>query len=750
MNSYVISSLIAFVLFGMGITALILGITNYMAYKESQSGRMMFVLLTCVFLWDFGYAWMSLCYDSDVAYVARAIALLGVYFYVYFLNRYMAALITVPLRQLFPYYIAIGASGVVSWLKIIQKDAVEFHHTPWGYWYTSGMSWGRLLQFGCVIAAMVTFYIILAKGFKTAKRERERYIYKGYIWFGPILFVGYLLDTLFPSLFNTAAIPGSAVSAFFSTLLLHKLCKEYNAYGISAETVSQYVLRDVNIPVIVTDDQKQIALYNKCVPMFFDCEEGEFKNSRVKLFLQGVCENFKKQTEEAAADTEIIQYTSSERGMIEFKLACTDVRDRFGELMYSIFFVQDVTRDQANLRTIEESRRMAEEANMAKSNFLANMSHEIRTPMNAIIGLSEVIIQDDPANSSMENVLEIKSAANNLLGIINDILDISKIESGRYELIDDDYHLSSLINDVCAIIRVRVQELGLEFRLNIDETVPGKLYGDVNRVRQILINILGNAVKFTKQGSITLSIGWNGDEKAPVIRFDVTDTGIGIKQENLEEIFGVFNQVDTRRNRSIQGTGLGLAISRELARLMDGDITVDSVYNEGSTFHITLKQVAKEYVPLGAKTCDTLKNNTYSMATNNTRKQGIHRPGTKVLVVDDVMVNLKVAQKLLQKYDIHADIASSGKEAVEMTGVTKYDLIFMDHMMPEMDGIDTTKAIRSLPDGLCKDTPIIALTANALPEAKETFEKEGLQDFLAKPILPKSMDEIILKWTEGR
>ena len=395
---------------------------------------------------------------------------------------------------------------------------------------------------------------------------------------------------------------------------------------------------------------------------------------------------------------------------------------------------------------LEESRAVAEEASRAKSNFLANMSHEIRTPMNAIIGMSEIVMQDtEISEKTMSQVNEIYNAGNHLLGIINDILDILKIEAGKYELVSVDYELPGLINDVSSIISVKVQETNLRFLLDIDPTLPRKLVGDENRVRQVLLNILGNAAKFTQKGSITLSVFWNHNESDARIYFDVTDTGIGIKPEDLDKIFGEFNQVDTRRNRNIQGTGLGLAISKHLVELMDGQLTVESEYGKGSTFHIDIRQEVRRYTEIGNSVAEALQNHQYSTILRNKQIEIIPRPNAKILIVDDTRLNLLVAKGVMKKYEMQIDTADSGMKAIEMVQQKDYDIVFMDHMMPEMDGVDTTRRIRAL-GGKYEKLTIIALSANVISEAKTLFLEEGMQDILCKPIEMKALDEIINKW----
>lgn len=724
------SSLISFILLQMGIMALMFGAYNLMQNRRSKSVILMFNICICVFFWDFGYAWMSLCYDANFAYIPRAIALLAIIFYMFYTLRYVAQITDYPKRKLWIFLSVVTILSLVSWCKIIQRDAVSFVATPWGFWYTSKMSWGRSLQFACNIACLFEYYVILRYGRRKAYRKRDEYVLKHFAWFGPILTAGYLLDTIVPSAFQVPAIPGSSISAFFSAMILLRISQRNKTFGPSEINVSEYVFRDVKLPVIITDSFGKIVLYNNATKKLLACEDKELMQRNLAIFFQTYEQGMMK-----VVGTEKI-----------CKMDKTDVKDDFDELLYSIYFVQDVTKEQENRRMLEESRAVAEEASRAKSNFLANMSHEIRTPMNAIIGMSEIVMQDtEISEKTMSQVNEIYNAGNHLLGIINDILDILKIEAGKYELVSVDYELPGLINDVSSIISVKVQETNLRFLLDIDPTLPRKLVGDENRVRQVLLNILGNAAKFTQKGSITLSVFWNHNESDARIYFDVTDTGIGIKPEDLDKIFGEFNQVDTRRNRNIQGTGLGLAISKHLVELMDGQLTVESEYGKGSTFHIDIRQEVRRYTEIGNSVAEALQNHQYSTILRNKQIEIIPRPNAKILIVDDTRLNLLVAKGVMKKYEMQIDTADSGMKAIEMVQQKDYDIVFMDHMMPEMDGVDTTRRIRAL-GGKYEKLTIIALSANVITEAKTLFLEEGMQDILCKPIEMKALDEIINKW----
>ena len=397
----------------------------------------------------------------------------------------------------------------------------------------------------------------------------------------------------------------------------------------------------------------------------------------------------------------------------------------------------------AEQQKIIDQNKELERLSNAKNRFFANMSHEIRTPINTIIGLNEMILREDVSDEVAENAVHIQSASKMLLTLINDILDMSKIESGKMEIVPIQYETGALFSDLVNIIWIRAHEKNLEFKLDISPTIPSMLYGDAVRIKQVVTNLLSNAVKYTPKGFVTLSaqsetIGSN----RVLLTISVSDSGIGIKKEDMQHLFSSFQRVDETKNVGIEGTGLGLAITHQLVELMGGKITVDSIYQKGSVFTIQIEQQIVNSSPVGHR------NFLVKSAAGQRQKyrQIFEAPDARVLVVDDNEMNLMVAKKLLRETKIQVDQAKSGRECLELTRQHFYHVIFMDHMMPEMDGIETLRRIQIQENGLCHDTPVVALTANATTDADRVYGEKGFCGYLAKPISGSLLEATLLKF----
>ena len=413
-----------------------------------------------------------------------------------------------------------------------------------------------------------------------------------------------------------------------------------------------------------------------------------------------------------------------------------------------------------NITPVMKAKFEAEAASRSKSAFLATMSHEIRTPLNAIIGLSDIELQKELSTDARTNLEKIHNSGDALLAIINDILDISKIETGNFDLIPVDYDIPSLINDTVQLNIVRIGSKNLIFKLKVDQTIPVRLFGDELRIKQILNNLLSNAFKYTEKGSVLLTVSWEKRGDDAWLVFAIQDTGQGIRRQDLPKLFSEYRQLDARANRHIEGTGLGLSITKNLVSLMDGRIGVESEYGTGSTFTVQLPQRIVDETPIGETIAQSLEAFHFKDVHHNQslRLARSYMPYGKVLVVDDVETNLDVAKGLMLPYGLSIDTAASGPEAIEKIQAagngdetSRYDVVFMDHMMPGMDGLEAIRIIRNeLSGNYGRTVPIIALTANALTGNEKMFLAHGCNAFISKPIDIMQLDTALNTWVRDK
>ena len=419
-----------------------------------------------------------------------------------------------------------------------------------------------------------------------------------------------------------------------------------------------------------------------------------------------------------------------------FEVTCLRLYDKKDNYVGSYFSMLDRT-DQ--VKFYNRKINMEKEANKAKSAFLSKVSHEIRTPVNSIYGMNEMIIRECKDDTILQYADQIKSATDTLIGIINDILDFSKIEAGKLQIVDREYRIKKILRNVCNMTKVKAKEKSLDFRIEIGENVPTAYIGDDVRIEQILMNLLSNAVKYTVEGSVTLKLGWTGNLKSGTLDIYVTDTGIGIKKEDIPKLFKEFERIEEMRNHSIQGTGLGLNITTNLLERMNSKLIVDSEYGKGSTFHCHIPQVVVDGTPLkfGLDDAPDVERSDYEPVFT--------APDSSILIVDDNRLNRVVFRNLLKETKVKVYEAGGGSECLEMVKRQHFDIIFMDYMMPEMDGVVTFEEMNKM-EHMCKDVPVIMLTANAVQGAMEEYLELGFADFLSKPIIPEKLEKMIRKF----
>lgn len=487
-------------------------------------------------------------------------------------------------------------------------------------------------------------------------------------------------------------------------------------YGLfdPVKNAKNYIIDNLKEAVIVTDADHRFLFLNSMADKIITSinkEQGYCTDDKIYTFIQGSQDFFDwkdrhYQVEETVLkDNELIQ----------------------GYMMTIV----DVTKIIEQNHLMKRLVLQTEDANRAKTNFVSNMSHEIRTPMNSIVGITEILLRSRHSPKEQEYLLNIQSSGRVLLTIINDVLDCSKMEAGKMQLFDEPYDTCSLFHDLRISMENRIGHSGLELIYDIDQDIPCKLKGDMGRIRQVIINLVNNAIKYTEKGSVRFSVHVRQKNTDKVmLYYEVADTGIGIRKEDQKILFDAFQRVEMDRNRYVEGTGLGLTISQNLVNMMGGVIEVESEYGKGSRFFFTIEQTIIDPTPVSAVNYNGQKDNV----TEKEAECLFIAPEAHILLVDDNELNLVVAKELLKPLRMQIDTAENGLQAVKMIRDSQYDLVLMDHMMPVMDGIEAAKAIRALPEDKYQKLPIIALTANAMVDARKEFLKAGMNGFVAKPI----------------
>ncbi len=468
-----------------------------------------------------------------------------------------------------------------------------------------------------------------------------------------------------------------------------------------------------------------------------------FKEQDKTLFLRASApENVINTLEDKAKFHLDIQMMNMQGTFIWVRLGFARMKNFSRENPRFLYTVEDISEDMDQLlkqegltKAVEEQNQNLQKAEQERTLLFASMSHEIRTPINAIMGMNEIILRDTKDDNIKSYAQDIKDASRLLLNLVNDILDFSKIEAGRMEIIPTEYRLEEMLRSICNLMKGKMEAKYLDFELNIGENVPSVLYGDEIRISQILINIMTNAIKYTDNGKVSLSVEYTQDgDGNDAIRYCVEDTGIGIKEEDIKKLFGSYERFDLERNRRVEGTGLGMGIVNGLLSAMNSHLEVSSVYGKGSIFSFTLAQKVIDYTPINTG----LKDNSLK---NKEEKIFYEK---RALLVDDVLINLKVGELILKRFIKHVDVAHSGKEALHMIADKDYDIVAIDFMMPEMDGEEVMKSIKDM-GGKYESIPIVVLTGDYSVTARDEYMSMGFTDYLEKPLMPEELAAVLKK-----
>lgn len=735
------SVLLAVFLIAMGTVSFVLAVNNIIQEEKNIIGNWYFLFLGLFsFVWALGMGVFTLQTSEFFAFFWRAFYLIGVLGVVVMCGLLIGTWLNIPVkfRKIADVYYVFGA--LLVYPMIIVKNSCEFVMTDHGMSYFIKDYIGRKI-YSVYILGVIAF-IFIEIGYCLVKRAKKREVVMAKSCLAIVMMVG---AGLFFDTFSIGepkpAFPASSIIQPIAVVFAYAMSRKTKINNISVQNLSQYIYASVNVPMLIVDEMGVMKICNAKAIDFFDMPDELLKQKKLnELF------DFENPIQHDNEDTIEVLCTLNKRVC---KLEISHVKDTYNEAISDIIVVNDMTETYRIIEELNVAKEDAIQANNAKSTFLANMSHEIRTPMNSIIGMSEILLRSDHDSETLKNINYIYTAGKGLLDIINDILDLSKIESGKYEIINAEYDLGSLVYDIITLIRIRVSDKDVEIKYEVGENVPSVLIGDALRIKQILINIMGNAVKFTNEGFVKLGIYCERqDAENCNIIFKVTDTGIGIKKEDIKKLFEAFTQVDVQKNQLIKGTGLGLAISKNLCELMDGDIQLESVYGEGTTFTITIKQKIVKDIPLSYNEEILGTVESIGKVFKPTSKNSIK--GKRVLIVDDNSTNLLIAKGLLKPYNLNIDTAMSGDDAIELVkNNAPYDLIFMDYMMPEKDGIETTQEIRALDIPYCKKVAVVALTANAVFGVESELLASGFDGYLAKPIDVEQLEKVLFEFLDN-
>ena len=709
------------------------GISYFM--REKNAGALRYYMLVMGFfgaLWSGGYGIMGFTETGEAAAVFRAVGLVGVAGFMMTEALMIAYMVELPKWLFRAYAMIFGIFAAVD-LYFFIPDQHTFVRLNGRMCYYSTNSFGRMVHNIFLAFVVVTMIAMAILWVHKEKPKRQSYYVRAAILANIAILFSIIPDTILPML-GKPSFPSSAYGMFLTYMITWFWATRFNAFSITVGNLSQYIYESANTAILIFDEYFRLVLANPYGQELLGIKKIE--NQKLMQLFQGTDAESGRIKDGILRDNKGVAELVSVHGAISCSLNFSLARDFHDDPYCIVCFVYDLTKEK---NMLEEVVR----ANEAKSQFLANMSHEIRTPINGILGMDSVLLKECHDENLREYAKNIQSAGQSLLSIINDILDISKIESGKMEILTIRYQLFSVLNDCYNLTKIKLQNKPVSFIMQINEKLPSWLYGDEVRIRQIINNFLSNAVKYTKEGNITFELDFEEktDEQILLV-ITVRDTGIGIKEEDLGKLFESFTRIEEKRNRNIEGTGLGLNLTKNLVNLMGGEVFAESTYGKGSCFTAKIPQKIADAKPMG----DFGKRYQQYLSTSDDDKLSFLAPDAKILVVDDVTMNLKVVEGLLKATKIQIDTAVSGSECLECVKTTPYQMIFLDHMMPEMDGLETLEHMKNLADNPNAQTPVIMLTANAIVGAKEEYIEAGFTDYLTKPIRETELLEMILKY----
>lgn len=700
--------------------------------KESFAGPLRMLLLSAI-ITIFGNIIIAMAADINSAHIGYCIYFGGMDWISMYLCTFCVKYtkhMTVYKRIRYPLAALVVLDNICIWSNLLfnheftlksvtDKDGVIFYVFNSKPFYNS-----HLLLDYLIIGLGVAF--LISKIFKSYSYYRLKYFFILFSFLAVIL-----LNCVY--LMSKQYLDWSVMLYAIAGVVLYFFAFYFTPVKLTHKAIMSAV-DEMNEGLVLLDDDEQCVYANSFIDENFGISKDDINVSdeRFKVFVDAIRRN---------SDKRIIEnhVVYNEKGEEEkrYRIKIDSITDRKGHKLGKYFLVEDITEYHQAMLALERARCEADKANEYKSAFLANMSHEIRTPINAVLGMNEMVLRESEDRNILEYAQNIQVSGNALLDLINDILDFSKIEAGKMEIIDSAYSPSKMFRDILLLLSPKANEKGLSIIVDWDDNIPSVLLGDEKRIRQILINLISNAVKYTKKGRIIVSCKYEEIDNSNIeLHVDVKDTGIGISTENQKILFNAFQRVDMANNRNIEGTGLGLAITSQLVSMMNGSISVKSELLKGSTFTLKLPQRVLNSAPSGSfKEEKAVEISKY--------KESFKAPDAKVLVVDDVPINLKVVVNLLKKTEVKIVTAGGGNAAIEECNKQKFDLILMDHMMPTPDGVEAFRVIKK--EGLNTETPVVVLTANAIGGVEDEYRKIGFDGYLAKPVKGAELEKTLMR-----
>ena len=705
-----------------------------------------YLFLSCIatFISNIGYLFELKAGTEEAYLTALKLSYVGRTWIVFAFFLFSAKICRVKIRKSITVALVTVLTGIYVSVLTVGKHTLyytDYHFDPDPeypkFYHSNGTIHDILMGLNAVLIVIAISWVINA--YRKEKHKKSKLKYKMLILAFSVQSIAYVLQifkVFAISEYYDLSMPGALGGTAFMFVAIFK----YDLLGTS-EIARDFVIDRISEGIIAVDNDGRIQYYNEPAAKLYPEFDYFFakKNDPIKALTdKGDGKKYLTPYDIISDISEAVEKDNVIK--IEDRIYTPEENDLMygGENYGKLYALVDDTEHYEYMEELQKQRDIADNANEAKSRFLANMSHEIRTPINAVLGMDEMILRESNEKTIRDYASDIMSAGRTLLSLINDILDLSKVEEGKMEIIPVQYDLSYLINDLINMIRDRATKKGLELKVNVDEKTPHLLFGDEIRIRQCAMNLLTNSVKYTEKGEVLLSVSYEKkDDDNILLTINVKDTGIGMKEEDMENLFSPYKRIEEERNRTIEGTGLGMSITRHLLELMGSGLKVKSVYGEGTEISFTVEQKVVKWEEIGdySKRFNNRSNGTYDY------HELFHAPDAKILVIDDTEMNLTVIKSLLKKTGVKIDTAMSGKEGLSLSEKESYDVVFIDHMMPDMDGVETLSHMRE--SGKNTDTPAVALTANAVSGAREMYLDAGFNDYLSKPVDGMRLEKLL-------